>query len=191
MLIYYQNVNRIRSKTSELYVNVLNCNYDVICLTETNLNPSIFDHEIFDTRSNVFRRDRASTCITKQDGGGVVVAIKKKFSVIRQTSWDSNIEDLWLSIICNDLENVNIVNLCVCYLPPDLPITNADSFYNSCITTITRIDGSIEFLLLGDFNNPAITWKLNTAVTALTPNLSQVNAKSQLLLDMLDVCGLK
>lgn len=58
MDIYYQNVNRIRSKTHEVYTNVLNSEYDVICLTETNLNSSVFDNEILDSRYNIFRRDR-------------------------------------------------------------------------------------------------------------------------------------
>lgn len=68
MLIFYQNVNRIRSKISELYINVLNSNYDIICLTETNLNDSIFDSECFDDRYSVFRRDRSGTGCTKREG---------------------------------------------------------------------------------------------------------------------------
>lgn len=44
--VYYQNVNRFRSKLSEFYFNLLSCNYDVICLTETNLNESVFDGEV-------------------------------------------------------------------------------------------------------------------------------------------------
>ncbi|CAH2207777.1 jg26218, partial [Pararge aegeria aegeria] len=185
-----QNVNRIRSKTSEIYLSILNSNYDVICLTETNLNSGIYDREIFDTRYNVFRRDRQSSCVTKKDVGGVAVAIRKNFSVIRQTSWDSEIEDLWLSIVCDGGENVNIINLCVCYLPPDLPLRDVKSFYNSCISTITRSDYSQQFLLIGDFNTPAVTWILNSDASGLTPSLSQDNNKTHLLLDMLDTCGL-
>lgn len=107
MLIYYQNVNGVRSKTTEIYLNILNNCYDIICLTETNLNTGVHDTELIDSRYNVYRRDRCDTIVKKQDGGGILVAIKKDIGVVRQTSWDSNVEDIWLSILLNDrkLEN--------------------------------------------------------------------------------------
>lgn len=77
MLIFYQNVNRIRSKTVDIFLNVLNSSYDIICLTETNLNDSIYDGELFDTRYNVVRRDRHESSSRKSEGGGVLIAIKK------------------------------------------------------------------------------------------------------------------
>lgn len=54
MIIFYQNVNRIRSKLNEFYLSVLNCSYDIICLTETNFNDSVLDTEYIDHRYIVF-----------------------------------------------------------------------------------------------------------------------------------------
>jgi exonuclease III len=36
--IFYQNVGRVRSKINDIYLNVLNNDYDIICLTETNFD---------------------------------------------------------------------------------------------------------------------------------------------------------
>lgn len=38
--IYYQNVNGLRTKITEFYSNFIGTDYDLICLTETNLNDS-------------------------------------------------------------------------------------------------------------------------------------------------------
>lgn len=78
MDIFYQNINRKRSKIYEIYSNILLNNFDMICLSETNFNNTVFDNEIFDNRYNIFRRDRFSTKICKIEGGGVAVALKKK-----------------------------------------------------------------------------------------------------------------
>lgn len=67
--IYYQNVRGLRTKLNEVYLEILNNDFDVIILTETWLNDSISDAEIFDSRYNVFRRDRNSTYNHKSDGG--------------------------------------------------------------------------------------------------------------------------
>lgn len=66
MLIFYQNINRARSKTIDLYHNFLNENHDIICLTETNFDSSLFDGEMLDGRYDVFRRDRENTCIDRK-----------------------------------------------------------------------------------------------------------------------------
>ncbi|KAL4721600.1 hypothetical protein ACJJTC_002783 [Scirpophaga incertulas] len=99
MDIYYQNVNRIRTKVTDIYLNTMNCNFDIICFTETNLNESVHDSEMFASHFNVFRRDRHTTCITKYDGGGVLIAVRDSFNVIRQANWESAVEDLWGTLI--------------------------------------------------------------------------------------------
>lgn len=126
MDIFYQNVNRIRSKISETNINILNCNYDIICLTETNFNESVFDRELVDSRYNVYRRDRQSTGSSKRDGGGVLVAIKKQINSIRLNSWETSFEDIWLKV----QYDTSIFYLCVCYLPPHLSADDLSTFYD-------------------------------------------------------------
>lgn len=129
--VYYQNVNRIRTKLSQFYLNLLNSDYDIVCLTETNLNVSVFDGGIVDARYNVFRRDRIDTNSNKKEGGGVIIAVKKSFQVIRQASWESGLEEIWVTII-PETSNTTNLNICLCYLPPDLSYSKLDEFYSNC-----------------------------------------------------------
>ncbi|XP_077287785.1 uncharacterized protein LOC143912379 [Arctopsyche grandis] len=70
MTMLYQNVRGLNSKTVDCLSSVLVQHHDFIALTETWLNESVCDFEIFDDRYLVFRRDRASR------GGGVLLAVR-------------------------------------------------------------------------------------------------------------------
>jgi hypothetical protein len=188
--IFYQNVNRIRSKTNEIYLNILNNNYDIVCLTETNLNDSVYDCEILDNRYNIFRRDRHTTSITKKDGGGVLLGIKKDFRMIRHNFWDSDIEDLWVSITPDLNDSSKSLNICLCYLPPNIDTELLTSFYNSCIKIILDAVPTDEFIIIGDFNTPNVTWQLSDKF--LVPTLSGLpDFKSNSLLEFMTLCNLK
>lgn len=150
--IYYQNVNRMRSKLVDFRLNLLTNNYDVVCLTETNLNKSVFDGEVFDSRYAVFRRDRVDSSSHKIEGGGVLIAVQKKFEVIRQASWDSNMEDVWVTLFMKG--SSSHLNICVCYLPPDLNYDKLNEFYSNCQKIILNDHPDDDYLLLGDFNQP-------------------------------------
>ena len=181
--IYYQNVNRFRSKLKEFYLNVLNCNYDIICLTETNLNGGVFDGELFDDRYNVYRRDREDTGSSKSDGGGVLVATKKSLNVIRQVSLESHFEDLWICIFPPDTKSP-CINICTCYLPPSLSTLDIESFYNHCEETLLHSKHNNEFLLVGDFNTTQISWLCSGSNTLLSPN-NPLDKKADLLIDFM------
>lgn len=151
--MYYQNINGMRTKLQHFYQNVLNSDYDVICLTETNLNSGIFDGEVIDSRYNVYRRDRDITSSSKESGGGVLIAVKKKFHVLRQANWDSDQEDIWITILPNNCHAPKI-NLCVCYLPPDLNCSKRDEFYSNCQNIMLNRCEDDRYLIVGDFNTP-------------------------------------
>lgn len=55
--IFYQNLGRARSKLKDIYINILNNDYDIICMTESNFDSSVFDGESIDCRYSVYRRD--------------------------------------------------------------------------------------------------------------------------------------
>jgi hypothetical protein len=48
--IYFQNVNRARQKTNELYCSICPSDFDIIILLETNFNDDFFNEELFDSR---------------------------------------------------------------------------------------------------------------------------------------------
>lgn len=188
MDIMYQNVNRIRSKTNDIYLNVLGCNYDIICLTETNLNLSVYDSEVFDSRYNVFRRDRHSTSSKKKDGGGIVVAIKKSLNAIRRHNWDSVFEDLWLSIL-PDNSSMKAIHLCVCYLPSYLTVSEMGQFYNSLYDVHLKMEEGDELICVGDFNTPSIDWTKDPTSLILHPSSAQ-DTRARLLINISEQCSL-
>lgn len=95
MRIFYQNVNRIRSKLKQLYTNILAEDFDVICLCETNLDGSIATNEFVDDRYNVYRRDRETSGSAKRSGGGVLLALKKGICATRHPDFESHLEELY------------------------------------------------------------------------------------------------
>lgn len=186
MEILYQNVNRIRSKTTETYLSILNFNYDIICFTETNFNESVSDSEVFDSRYNVFRGDRHSSSNLKHEGGGVVIAIKKTYNVTRQTSWETELEDLWITIM---LKPNYKLNLCLSYLPPYASVENLKKYYENLQNVILKSNDEAEFLCIGDYNTPNVSWVPASNFSSLTPS-PPVDRKSHLLIETISVCGL-
>ncbi|KAL4709283.1 hypothetical protein ACJJTC_013343 [Scirpophaga incertulas] len=82
--LYYQNTRGLRTKTNQLYTNVLNCSYDIIVFTETWLNCGIRDSELFDSRYDLYRRDRiTSENGSNLDGGGVLIAVLRDYHLQR------------------------------------------------------------------------------------------------------------
>lgn len=182
--IYYQNVRGLRTKTEDFYSSALIFDYDIIVVTESWLNDMIFDHEILDNRYRVFRRDRSSTrsSLTKKDGGGVVVATLAKYEVVRRSSWESQCEELWISIKCENGLNVNI---CAVYIPPPINHDYIDTLYNNFTEVINKRskNNSIN-LLMGDFNMGTICWEYNLDSGLLVPKGSSNNIENSFL-DML------
>ncbi|CAG5031084.1 unnamed protein product [Parnassius apollo] len=186
MYIYYQNINRARSKIDSLYKNFLNSNYNLICLTETNFDASVYNGELFDEQYNVFRRDHDTTCIkkyNKDDGGGVLVAVKKQYSAVGQVSWESELEDVWISISPPNISG-QTNNVCVCYLPPYLNKNDLSNFYSNLQNIILKSNEQNYFALFGDFNVPNVSWILSND-GSMTASCNEMDYKSELLLDTL------
>lgn len=58
LIVYYQNCGGLKTKLSDIRLNILSHHYDIIIFTETWLQPNIYDSELLDDRYLVFRRDR-------------------------------------------------------------------------------------------------------------------------------------
>lgn len=98
--IYYQNVRGLRTKSHEFLSSVLNCNYDIICITESWLNDSFYSCEFFDSRYEVFRCDRDPQASGSARGGGVLVAVRRELEPCSQPAWSAPppADELWVSI---------------------------------------------------------------------------------------------
>ena len=72
MSLYYHNVRGLRSKTRDLFLKSQNFSYNVICLTETWLNSSFYDNELFCNKFGIYRKDRHDSH-ESVIGGGVLI----------------------------------------------------------------------------------------------------------------------
>uniref|UniRef100_A0A6P7FTG4 Feline leukemia virus subgroup C receptor-related protein 1-like n=1 Tax=Diabrotica virgifera virgifera TaxID=50390 RepID=A0A6P7FTG4_DIAVI len=68
--VYYQNVGGLRTRLSDLLINVSCCPYDIIILVESNLNDNFRDSELGCDGFDVFRCDRSLKSSDKLNGGG-------------------------------------------------------------------------------------------------------------------------
>lgn len=199
--IYYQNVRGIRTKTNDIYNNVTLSNYPIIALTETWLNDNICNREIFDSRYIVYRRDRCLSRGSKKDGGGVLVAVSRNIPSARVESWESECEDIWVTLQINCGNIVKRIALCVIYLPPPVRLESLGTFLENASNVMNHVS---DVVIMGDLNLSFIKWtkdSLNhlipsnynctlgyTFVDFITENdLKQVNAISNVDGNFLDV----
>lgn len=96
--IYYQNFRGLKTKTKDLYLATSLGDYDVIVGTETWLDDSVYDNELFCNNYHMYRRDRQSTSLAGKSGGGVLVAVSIKYHSKKMSHYESTGEDLWISV---------------------------------------------------------------------------------------------
>ena len=169
--IYYQNSRGIRTKLNTLYMNILSNCFDVIVLTETWLIPTINNNEFIDDRYLVFRCDRNRTTTRKSDGGGVLMAVLRKYNPICIPSSQLGTLDQYLeqiAIIIPSCNNSSHTLICAAYVPNNIPFAVYNTFFDNMDNLIDSIKTD-SILLLGDFNIPTAQWaKLNPGQIDMT-----------------------
>lgn len=190
MKIFYQNVNRIKSKLKQLYINILNDNYDIICLSETNLDSSFSDSEFVDERYVVFRRDRETTMSLKKSGGGVLIALRRDLTAVRRPELESNLEDLWVTVHSGAVSRMHSLNIYLVYLPPDLGASHYEYFHDHCHNTLLNHNNDYNTIVLGDFNIPGLIWTYDeNNLPRLKPS-RPYDIKSTLVTNLMELNGL-
>ena len=121
---------------------------DIIAGTESWLNDSHYNNEIFDKDSySIFRKDRKN-----RKGGGVFLAIKHYLNPVGQPELDSESEIIWAKI---DLPGLKNVFICSFYKPKENDHESIDALRNS----LSKIPKTSYIWALGDFNLPHIDWE--------------------------------
>lgn len=143
-LVYYQNCRGIKTKLEDLKLNLLNHNSDIIVLTETWLNSSVYNQE-FNTDKIIFRKDRDQKLTGKKQGGGVLIALSKTFTAEQCDIFDNDLEALCVKVRLDQREFFYVV---VVYFVPGCSLDFYRRFYH-CIET-NLLD--YRCLILGDFN---------------------------------------
>lgn len=146
--IYYQNVRGLRSKTNNFRLGLLDSDYDIVALTETWLNSSINNSELFSNEYVVFRRDRDANLTGMERGGGVIVGIKRCFVAKRLFELETESENMWIKL---KLSNNYSVILSIVYFSPSSNFETYKNFFEKLDLYNFRNE---RLLLLGDFNLP-------------------------------------
>lgn len=182
--IYYQNVRGLRTKTRDFLLNLSVSSYDVIILTETWLKSNIHNSELFDRRYLVYRKDRVtSRSDGKKDGGGVLIAVSRKFHSKRLIIRESCGEDLWISIQLSHTMPKKMLELCAVYIPPPVTKLALENFLNK----YTNFDNSEAYTcIVGDFNMSFLNWK-----TLSQSKIQQIPVIGQILIDFLSINNLR
>ena len=98
--VYYQNVRGLKGKLADTRASIQSCDYDIICLTETWLNDSVTNAELFGTgfKYFIYRKDRDFVHYEKDDGGGVLIAVKTSLRSIMLDASDTTAEDITIRV---------------------------------------------------------------------------------------------
>lgn len=120
LLIYYQNVRGMRTKLHLFNENLHSYDFDIIALTETWLDSSVFDNEICSSKYYVYRQDRE-----RKRGGGVLIAVKCGLTVLKVECIALDFEGLLLKV---ELRG-RLWYICNVYMPPSSKLTTYIELY--------------------------------------------------------------
>lgn len=173
----------MRSKLSELALNIATSSYDIIALVETNLSQNINTSELGFNGYNVYRCDRSVATSDKLSGGGVLVAVNVDIPSLLLPTPDLFFEQVFVSCV---ISSHRFLIGCT-YIPPNQPASVYSDYCDSVDEVISSTGYSEKVLLLGDFNIPDVDWSSEETLhvkessrylwnLASTHNLKQINA---------------
>lgn len=162
------------TKTKDFYLSsISSCHFSFIALTETWLNKSINDAELFDlTKYNVFRRDRQHQLCNYARGGGVLLAVN--------TNVPANICDNEMcDRICDILPLVDIlfvkctINYCtiyflIIYIPPTCNSNDYVVLFDFLLSLSFLYESQL--IVIGDFNCPEYVQNVDSTIAPTISN---------------------
>jgi hypothetical protein len=154
MCCLYQNVRGIGTKLQEFSLSVNALTSDVILLTETWLHSGIHSSELGIPGFNVYRKDRSGETSTKSRGGGVLIAVRKRFKSKQIMLKRDDVEQIFVVI---NSSKEKIVFGCV-YIPPLSPAVVYEHHFSE-IEHIRALIPDATFIIAGDFNLPNLKWQ--------------------------------
>ncbi|KAF4525309.1 hypothetical protein B566_EDAN014918 [Ephemera danica] len=161
LLLYINQLNQNYAGSaisSNVYVNkfhqfttlIENYAFPIVFGTESWLDSSFLDNEIFPTYLNIYRKDR------DKFGGGVFIAVHK--SIKSELCWISDLFECLYVKINNTVNGANTF-LIVAYRPPNNDFSILGELYDR---TSTDQHVSKNFLIAGEINLPHVDWMAAT-----------------------------
>lgn len=184
VVIYYQNANGLRTKTNTFKQAVAINNFKIYVLTETGLNDTMFDNEVFTSDYVVYRCDRVIGITSdKIQKGGVLIAVhvSMQSSLVSRCN-DFGIEQLWIKV---NIFGKNIF-ICALYIPPQSKIELYKAHITSITSAITQLNENDICVIIGDFNLRDIIWCEDENDDNVTSYLLPINVKSDIEICVVD-----
>ena len=128
---------------------------DIICGSETWIDNTYFNSELFPNSYDIFRKDR------NRYGGGVFIGVKRDLLAMQEDSMDVDCEAIWIKIIFAGKQPLFVGSF---YRPKNndpTPLVKLDEAVKK-LTSKTTLPNIV---LAGDFNTPDIDWENNTIVS--------------------------
>ncbi|XP_068714326.1 uncharacterized protein [Montipora foliosa] len=134
------NARSLRNKLLDFQSVVYAGKFDIVTVSETWLDDTVFDHEILPTGYTIFRR-----------GGGVLMAFKSDITAWRRNDLESDCELLWCEFTSSAGQKILFGSY---YRPPNTGIEYFELLRES-FTAINKFD---KVFLAGDFNLINFDW---------------------------------
>ena len=177
------NANIIAHKKAEISAMADYCDPDLMLITETKLDSSIFSSELLPKGYVVeFRRDR------NLNGGGVMIVTKYCYTItdlVLQTTPQNETELVWATRTLKDHSKLVVGSF---YLPPNKggsPILELESQLSE-ITDTFRNNPKTTLILGCDFNAGGFDWE-----TGLVPDDSPNRLLKEKLIEVISEAGLQ
>lgn len=181
---YYYNATSLRGKLLDFNSHFSQGDYDLVGITETWFNETVFDSEILQNcKYHIFRRDRSSDISKKLDGGGVMLAVSETLTAKSRDDLTTSIEILWVEIILSKQKSLFVG---VVYIPPYATTETFQLYENSLdkVRNAMRPDDSVT--ILGDFNCRDLSWKVQDHCNAAIVSDTNACQLSRFLLEISD-----
>ena len=145
------NFCSVTNKRPHLEVFLVSNNVDILIGTESHLDESYLNSEIFPRNYSTYRKDR--NCY----GGGVFISVQSTIPSYQIDVSSTSIEIIWVYL------HIGKTGIAVgsFYGPPHSP----DSLLDDLLLSITEIKHKFphtQVILGGDFNRPGIDWEYGT-----------------------------
>lgn len=163
--VYYQNVRELRTKTNNLLLSLLTCDFDIVVLTETWLHSETASSELT-CNYVIYRCDRNSSTSNLRRGGGVLIAVKSELNC-KAANLTSPV-DLEQTIVQIVLPHLSVYICCV-YIRPNSHPDIYTKHVESVDQVLKEVNAHDIILCLGDYNLPNLTWRFDEDLSGFLP----------------------
>lgn len=156
------------NKFNHLLEKTSTCDFQIIAITETWLDPTISSSEFLDSKYIAFRSDRVDSNINASKGGGVLIAVRS--DIYCEEYCNDKMKPLESICIRIPLQDKSFIYIYTLYIQP----TASFDIYNSHCGAIRELYSDVNscdtVLILGDFNLGSTTaWTINDDNTDYIP----------------------